>query len=152
MHASCLGELMSHTYSNHKFACYALHHIFLFSFSDSSKSSIALLSPAYIKSKVCYEEFCLSYALFADKDRSLDLVTLLVEPVSELPLWCEGPLPIDCTLPGVDTDELLFKACIDLVSRLKGELWEIFKPYQFFVVPSKHKFIAYKENVKSRCK
>lgn len=62
----------------------------------------------------------MSYALFADKDRSLDLVTLLVEPVSELPLWCEGPLPIDCTLPGVDTDELLFKACIDLVSRLKG--------------------------------
>ena len=88
----------------------------------------------------------MSYALFADNDRSLDFVTLLVEPVSELPLWCEGPLPIDCTLPGVDTDELLFKACIDLVSRLKGELWDIFNLYQFFVVPSKHKFIASKEN------
>ena len=94
----------------------------------------------------------MSYALFADKDRSLDLVTLLVEPVSELPLWCEGPLPIDCTLPGVDTDELLFKACIDLVSRLKGELWETFNLYQFFEVPPEHKLIAYKENVKSRCK
>ena len=94
----------------------------------------------------------MSYALFTDKDRSLDLVTLLVEPVSELPLWCEGPFPIDCTLPGVDTDELLFKACMDLVSRLKGELWEIFNLYQFFEVPPEHKLIAYKENVKSRCK
>ena len=123
---------MSHTCNNHNFAYYPLYHILLSSFSDSSKSTIALLSPDYIKSKVCYEEFCLSYALFVDKDRSLDLVTLLVEPVIELPLWCEGPLPIDCTLPGVDTDELLFKVCSDLLSRLKGELYAIFNLFLVF--------------------
>lgn len=91
------------------------------SFLDASKSTIALLSPDYIKSKVCYEEFCLSYALYADKDRRMDLVSLLVEPVQELPLWCEQPLPADCALSQVDADQVLSKACTDLVNRLKGK-------------------------------
>ena len=83
---------------------------------------IALLSPDYIKSKVCYEEFCLSYALFVDKHRSMDLVSLLVEPVNELPQWCRGPLPVNCTSSEVDMDQVLSTVCVDLVNRLKGEL------------------------------
>ncbi|XP_068703080.1 uncharacterized protein [Montipora foliosa] len=92
----------------------------LYTALDSSKSAFALLSPEYIQSKVCCEEFCLAYALFIDKDRCLDLVSLMVEPVNELPFWCEGPLPVDCTSPGVDTDQLLSKVCVDLVNRLKS--------------------------------
>lgn len=79
-----------------------------------------LLSPDYIKSKVCYEEFSLSYALFVDKDSSMDLVSLLVEPVNELPQWCKGPLPVDCVSPELDIDQLLATVCTDLVNRLKG--------------------------------
>ena len=87
---------------------------------DASKSTIVLLSPDYIKSKVCYEEFCLSYALFVDKDRGMDLVSLLVEPVQEFPLWCNQPLPADCTSSHVDPDQVLSSVCADLVNRLKG--------------------------------
>ena len=90
-------------------------------FLDASSSTIALLSPDYIKSKVCYEEFCLSHALFVDKHRSMDLVSLLVEPVQELPLWCQQPLPADCASSRVDTDQVLSSACADLVNRLKGK-------------------------------
>lgn len=82
---------------------------------------IALLSRDYIKSKVCYEEFSLSYALFVDKDRSMDLVSLLVEPVSDLPQWCKEPLPVDCASSQVDTDRVLSTVCADLVNRLKGK-------------------------------
>ena len=86
-------------------------------FLDASSSTMALLSPDYIKSKVCYEEFCLSHALFMDKNRSMDLVSLLVEPVQELPLWCQQPHPVDCVSSHVDTDQVLSSACADLVDR-----------------------------------
>ena len=82
---------------------------------------MALLSPDYIKSKVCYEEFCLSDALYVDKDRCMDLVSLLVEPVQELPLWCQQPLPADCASSHVDADQVLSSVCADLVNRLKGK-------------------------------
>ena len=90
-------------------------------FLDASRSTIALLSPDYIKSRVCYEEFCLSHALFMDKDSMMDLVSVLVDPVEKLPLWCEQPLPVDCTPPEVDADQVLSSVCTDLVNRLKGE-------------------------------
>lgn len=92
----------------------------LYNSLDASKSTIALLSPDYIKSRVCYEEFCLSHALFVDKDSIMNLVSLLVEPVEKLPLWCEQPLPVDCTSPEVDADQVLSSLCTDLVKRLKG--------------------------------
>lgn len=92
----------------------------LYNALDASSSTMALLSPDYIKSKVCYEEFCLSHALFVDKRRSMDLVSLLVEPVQELPLWCQQPLPADCASSHVDTDQVLASACADLVNRVKG--------------------------------
>lgn len=57
-----------------------------------------------------------------DKDRSMDLVSLLVEPVSELPQWCERPLPVDCFSSQVDTDQVLLTVCTDLVNRLKSKL------------------------------
>lgn len=91
------------------------------SFLDASRSTIALLSPHYIKSKVCYEEFCLSHALFVDKDRCMDIVSLLVEPVQQLPLWCQQPLPVDCASLHVDTDEVVSSVCADLVKRLNGK-------------------------------
>ena len=51
----------------------------------------------------------------------MDLVSVLVEPVEKLPLWCEQPLPVDCTPPEVDADQVLCSVCTDLVNRLKGE-------------------------------
>lgn len=94
----------------------------LFKLLDGSKSTIALLSPDYIKSKVCYEEFNLSHALFVDKDRTMDLVSVLVEPIGELPLWCAEPLPVDCASSQVDMAQVLATVCTDLVKRLKGKM------------------------------
>ena len=56
-----------------------------------------------------------------DKDSSMDLVSLLVEPVQELPLWCSQPLPADCASSHVDPDKVLSSVCADLVNRLKGK-------------------------------
>lgn len=70
---------------------------------------------------MCYEEFCLSHALFVDKDRCMDIVSLLVEPVQQLPLWCQQPLPVDCASLHVDTDVVVSSVCADLVKRLNGK-------------------------------
>ena len=80
------------------------------------------MSPDYVKSKVCYEEFSLSHALFVDKDRTMDLVSVLVEPIDELPVWCAEPLPVDCASSQVDMDQVLATVCTDLVKRLKGKM------------------------------
>ena len=57
-----------------------------------------------------------------DKDRTMDLVSVLVELIDELPLWCAEPLPVDCASSQVDMDQVLATVCTDLVKRLKGKM------------------------------
>lgn len=57
-----------------------------------------------------------------DKDRTMDLVSVLVEPIDELPLWCAEPLPVDCASSQVDMDQVLATVCTDLFKRLKGKM------------------------------
>ena len=57
-----------------------------------------------------------------DKDRTMDLVSVLVEPIDELPLWCAEPLPADCASSQVDMDQVLATVCTVLVKRLKGKM------------------------------
>ena len=52
----------------------------------------------------------------------MDLVSVLVEPIDELPLWCAEPLPVDCASSQVDMDQVLATVCTELVKRLKGRM------------------------------
>ena len=57
---------------------------------------IALLSPPYVSSKVCQEEYNLASAIHSDPSYNTKLLPLLVDDVDPLPVWCRGYTPIDC--------------------------------------------------------
>ena len=57
---------------------------------------IVLLSPHYVVSKVCQEEYNLSSALHSDFAYSTKLIPLLVKTTQVLPAWCRNYTPIDC--------------------------------------------------------
>ena len=58
---------------------------------------IVLLSPTYIASKVCQEEYNLTSAMHSDFAYSTKMIPLLVETTERLPSWCRNYTPIDCT-------------------------------------------------------
>ena len=82
---------------------------------------IALLSPDYIKSKVCKEEFSLALALHLDHDRDFKLVTLLINEVKELPEWCHKPHPVDCVSEDVNVLQLFSRVAKSITTTLKGD-------------------------------
>ena len=57
---------------------------------------IVLISPDYVSSKVCQEEYNLSSALHSDFAYNTKLIPLLVETTKDLPSWCRNYTPIDC--------------------------------------------------------
>jgi len=63
---------------------------------EASRIVIVLLSPHYVVSKVCQEEYNLSSALHSDFAYSTKLIPLLVETTQVLPAWCRNYTPIDC--------------------------------------------------------
>ncbi|XP_032233355.1 uncharacterized protein LOC5508685 isoform X2 [Nematostella vectensis] len=69
---------------------------------DNSRSVVALLSPDYVKSKVCKEEYSLALALHMDPQRDFRLVSIVIEPVDQLPVWCCKPLAVDCSAEDAD--------------------------------------------------
>eukprot|EP00794_Sanderia_malayensis_P007282 gene7282-8093_t len=62
----------------------------------SSNIVIALLSPPYIASKVCQEEYNLASAMHHDVNYQTVLYPVLVETIDRLPTWCSGIQPADC--------------------------------------------------------
>ena len=65
-------------------------------FAEASHYVITLLSPAYIKSKVCQEEYNLASAMHADASYQTKLIPILVEAIPEVPAWCRDHTPINC--------------------------------------------------------
>jgi len=68
----------------------------LFHSIEASRYVITLLSPAYLKSKVCQEEYNLASAMHADASYQTKLISILVEEIPELPAWCRDHTPINC--------------------------------------------------------
>lgn len=64
---------------------------------ERSKIVLCLISPTYIASKVCQEEYNLAMALNCDPSYGTVLFPILVEPVDVLPSWCRRYLPLDFT-------------------------------------------------------
>ena len=56
-----------------------------------------------------------------DSGSALELVSLLVEPVEELPQWCVKPVPVDCTQTHGNQEKVMVAVCTDLVNKLRGE-------------------------------
>ena len=71
---------------------------------------MALISPSYILSKVCQEEFNLALALHRDPSYDSKLLSVLVEDTPELPVWCASHRPFDCKDLSKDSLAKLFKA------------------------------------------
>ena len=83
---------------------------------------VALLSTPYLQSKVCREEFSLALALNLDKTSELQLTSLLVEELGNLPVWCSEPLPVECVSAEGINEEQIKAVCEDLVQGLTGTL------------------------------
>ena len=79
---------------------------------------LCLISPAYIASKVCQEEYNLAMALNCDPNYGTVLFPILVEPVEVLPTWCRD-------YPPLDTSEKNISTFLSNVELLKG-MWRHF--------------------------
>ena len=90
----------------------------------SARRMVALLSTPYLQSKVCREEFSLALALNLDKTSELQLTSLLVEELGNLPVWCSEPLPVECVSAEGINEEQIKAVCEDLVQGLTGTLQE----------------------------
>lgn len=64
--------------------------------SEASRIVVVLISPSYIASKVCQEEYNLASAMHSDFAYSTKIIPLLVETTDGLPAWCMNHTPIDC--------------------------------------------------------
>eukprot|EP00795_Rhopilema_esculentum_P000775 gene776-10504_t len=69
----------------------------LYNSIERSKVVVCLISPSYVTSKVCQEEYNLAMALHCDPAYSTTLFPILVEPVPTLPSWCSDYSPLDLT-------------------------------------------------------
>ena len=65
--------------------------------TERSNIVVCLISPTYIASKVCQEEYNLAMALSCDPAYGTVLFPILVEPVDTLPTWCMDYPPLDMT-------------------------------------------------------
>ena len=74
---------------------------------------LCLISPHYIASKVCQEEYNLAMNLTCDPAHGTVLFPILVEPVEKLPTWC-------CDYPPLDTSEKNISAFLGEIELLKG--------------------------------
>ncbi len=85
--------------TNHSIIDVCPHVSFVYAIFLSSESSglvIALLSPTYVASKVCQEEYNLAFAMHNDPGYETKLFPIIVETVENLPTWCSGISPADC--------------------------------------------------------
>ena len=57
---------------------------------------MALLSKAYINSKVCQEEHNLALAMHHDDAYDTSLMLVLLEDIPSLPVWCRGRKSLEC--------------------------------------------------------
>lgn len=99
----------------------------LFNLPDEAKVMIALLSSAYLKSKVCKEEFSLALALHMDESIDFKLVTVLIEDI-ELPQWCKNPKPVDCTSNEIDRSSLFSRIAKSISMSLEQGTYELALP------------------------
>eukprot|EP00794_Sanderia_malayensis_P007284 gene7284-8097_t len=68
----------------------------LYNSIENSKIVLSLLSPPYVASKVCQEEYNLALALNCDTGQySTVLFPVLVQPIEKMPTWCSGYRPLD---------------------------------------------------------
>ena len=72
-------------------------------FAERSKIVLCLISPPYIASKVCQEEYNLAMALNCDPAYGTVLFPILVEPVETLPTWCRDYPPLDMSTKNITT-------------------------------------------------
>ena len=98
-------------------------------FAEASHYVITLLSPPYLKSKVCQEEYNLASAMHADASYQTRLIPLLVESVDVLPAWCCGYAPIDCR----DMSERSLVEVVQKIDYLESR-WNSLPTYCCFLV------------------
>ena len=70
------------------FAVLLLFYLLLYYFVEKCKVFVALLSPNYINSKVCQEEFNLALAFHRDCSFKTVLIPVAIETMKVLPPWC----------------------------------------------------------------
>ena len=80
---------------------------------ENSRIVLCLISPYYIASKVCQEEYNLAMNLICDPAYGTVLFPILVEPVEKLPAWC-------CDYPPLDTSKKNISTFLSEIELLKG--------------------------------